>query len=259
MIISQLEYDNFRRDGWVLVEGFLGREESAQFRAWADELERYQGEDCLRYYEASADGGRVLSRMENFFASGHGPDFLFGESLQFVEILSAVLGDEPSLFKDKINFKPAGGGAYKVHQDAPAYTGFGISFFVTAMIAIDDATLANGCLEFATGTRITRELGLDANGDILTSELNGITFEPVPIRSGDLIVFDGLVPHRSKRNESRTPRRAVFLTFNRKKEGDERSRYYDMKKQFFPPENQRVPGLDYQRLGKQFNLGNPFV
>jgi ectoine hydroxylase-related dioxygenase (phytanoyl-CoA dioxygenase family) len=176
-----------------------------------------------------------------------------------MNILSSLFQDEPVLFKDKINFKPPGGGGYSVHQDAPAYQGFGIPRFITAMIAIDSATTVNGCLEFAIGLRTTREFKKDGLGEIKASEIKGLEFQPVPVMPGDVIIFDDLAPHLSRPNQSDCARRAMFLTFNRKKDGDKRSEYFALKNKLFPPEDQRSPDRDYRKLGKQFSRGNPFL
>jgi ectoine hydroxylase-related dioxygenase (phytanoyl-CoA dioxygenase family) len=43
---------------------------------------------------------------------------------------------------------------------------------------------------------------------------------------GDVIFFDSYVPHGSPANTGDRSRRNIFLTFNRKSDGDMRSRYY---------------------------------
>src|SRR5438093_1448558 len=40
--------------------------------------------------------------------------------------------------------------------------------------------------------------------------------------------------------------------------GDGGAAYYARKRECFPPEYERVPGVDYAARGRQFNLGNPF-
>ncbi|MFM7736930.1 MAG: phytanoyl-CoA dioxygenase family protein, partial [Alphaproteobacteria bacterium] len=59
-------------------------------------------------------------------------------------------------------------------------------------------------------------------------------------------------------NRSRGPRRVHYLTFNPVSAGDHRAEYYARKRELFPPECERDPGVDYGAIGKQFNLGNPF-
>ncbi len=259
MELDQSNLEDFRRSGWVPLPNLLAPEQLKSLRSWADQIHESPREGWLKYYEFSSEGQKVLSRIEHFIEPGGPIDFLVERSAPLLRVLSELFGDEAVLFKDKVNLKPQGGGAYTAHQDGPAYHGFGISDFITAMVAIDDATVSNGCLEFATGPRVAEELELDEAGQIATAALANLRFEPVPMRSGDVIVFDGLVPHRSAPNRSGTARRALFLTFNPKKQGDRRAAYYQAKRQAFPPEDQREAGRDYRKTGGQFNLGNPFV
>jgi 2-aminoethylphosphonate dioxygenase len=259
MLLDDATSKKFWHSGWVLLRDLLTREQREVLESWVDGAENHESDAWLRYHEVSPGGKKLLSRIENFIEPGCSIAFLVQASSPLIGVVSALFQDEPVLFKDKINMKPPGGGAYTVHQDAPAYRGFGIADFLTAMIAVDDATVANGCLEFALGPRITRELELDDKGQIIAAEIAGMQFEPVPVRSGDAIVFDGLVPHRSAPNHSGAARRALFLTFNARKQGDKRIEYYQAKRRLFPPQDQREADLDYRKIGRQFNLGNPFV
>jgi ectoine hydroxylase-related dioxygenase (phytanoyl-CoA dioxygenase family) len=52
---------------------------------------------------------------------------------------------------------------------------------------------------------------------------------------GDAIFFDSYVPHGSPGNASARPRRNIYLTFNRRADGDLRRRYYDDKWVTYPP------------------------
>jgi ectoine hydroxylase-related dioxygenase (phytanoyl-CoA dioxygenase family) len=46
---------------------------------------------------------------------------------------------------------------------------------------------------------------------------------------GDVFIFSGYLPHRSATNKSNFARRALFLTYNRKSEGDFHTDYYAAK------------------------------
>ena len=59
-------------------------------------------------------------------------------------------------------------------------------------------------------------------------------------------------------NRSTGPRRSYYLTYNPASAGDRRAAYYARKRECFPPEYERQPGVDYAARGRQFNLGNPF-
>jgi len=259
MRLEHRSVEQFQRSGWLTLPGLLSPEQVDSLRKWADQIDQLQDDRWLKYYEISSEGCKVLSRIESFVQPGCPIEFLVQSSGPLIGVLAELFRDEPVLFKDKVNLKPPGGGAYTAHQDAPAYRGFGISDFITAMVAIDEATVTNGCLEFAAGPRVTGELELDETGQIMAPQLANLRFDPAPIRSGDIVVFDGLVPHRSAPNSSGSARRALFLTFNPRKQGEKRATYYEAKRQFFPPEDQREAGRDYRKSGGQFNLGNPFV
>ena len=52
----------------------------------------------------------------------------------------------------------------------------------------------------------------------------------IPLKKGGAVFFDSFVPHRSSTNKSSRPRRALYVTYNAKTEGDLRKDYYDFKK-----------------------------
>ncbi|WP_374570091.1 phytanoyl-CoA dioxygenase family protein [Phenylobacterium sp.] len=157
----------------------------------------------------------------------------------------AAAGQPMALFKDKCNLKQPGGGAFRPHQDITAYKGFGPAFHLTVAIVLDDATVENGCLEFAPHyleeLSTPREAGepgraLDAyeggprNGDVVDELAERLTWESTPARRGDVVLFDSYVPHRSDVNATGSTRRMFFFTFNPLAEGDHYARYYAMKR-----------------------------
>ena len=71
-------------------------------------------------------------------------------------------------------------------------------------------------------------------------------FVPCPARPGDVVFFDSFVPHRSAPNLSRHDRRALYVTWNRLREGDHRARYFADKRRSFPPDIERGPGKVYR-------------
>jgi ectoine hydroxylase-related dioxygenase (phytanoyl-CoA dioxygenase family) len=167
--------------------------------------------------------------------------------------------DEPVvLFKDKINFKYPGGAGFTPHQDYPAYVNFGVEHHVTLMAPADPFTLENGCLVMALDACERRILPQNPDGTVRADVVAGLATTPLLAVPGDVIVFDAWVPHWSGRNESSAPRRSYYMTFNPAAAGDHRAAYYARKRECFPPEYERRPGVDYARLGAQFNLANPF-
>jgi ectoine hydroxylase-related dioxygenase (phytanoyl-CoA dioxygenase family) len=148
-------------------------------------------------------------------------------------IAGALLGEPAVLYKEKINHKLAGGAGFAAHQDAPAYPF--IDAHVSGMVAIDDATRANGCLEVVAG-RHDDLLLLDDRGCIAPEVVAELEWCPIPTRAGDLLWFHSRAPHRSGPNRSTTTRRALFCTYNAAALGDLRREYYDEKASVFAAE-----------------------
>ena len=250
---------HFRRHGWVHLPSFFGPSETASLLAWTDEITGWPETPgaWMRYYEKAPDGGRMLARIENFVPYHEELATLLTTGR--VSELMAECCDEPVvLFKDKINFKYPGGAGFTPHQDYPAYVNFGVEHHVTLMAPADPFTLENGCLVMALDACERRILPQNPDGTVRAEVVEGLTTTPLLAVPGDVIVFDAWVPHWSGRNESSAPRRSYYMTFNPAAAGDHRAAYYARKRECFPPEYERRPGVDYARLGAQFNLANPF-
>ena len=229
-----------------------------ELQSWVAELEAWPEAPgrWMKYFEKAAGVERLLCRMENFTDYHAGfRELLCGDDT--LEFISHFMGEPAVLFKEKINFKKPGGGGFIAHQDAPAFATFGHTFHITLMIAVDDSTEETGCLEFAEPV---------AEGTILQTALDGtihpdcaaqMTWTPLPAKAGDIVVFDSYIPHRSACNRGQNSRRALFVTYNRRRDGDVRTQYFADKRRVFPPECEREPGVDYESKPSPYNLGNP--
>jgi ectoine hydroxylase-related dioxygenase (phytanoyl-CoA dioxygenase family) len=167
------------------------------------------------------------------------------------------MGEAPFLFKEKINFKLPGGAGFAAHQDAPAFTSFGQRYHITLLVAIDGADAENGCLEFSDPVPVYETLPQTPGGTIDPEIEARLPWRPLPVEPGDLVFFDSYLPHRSGPNRSARARRALYITYNRASEGNVRDEYVVQKRTHFPPEVERLPGVDYSAKKSVFNLGNP--
>jgi hypothetical protein len=70
-------------------------------------------------------------------------------------------------------------------------------------------------------------------------------FEICPTQPGDAVLFDSYVPHQSAPNGTDTPRRVLYVTYNRASDGDHRLRYFAEKRRSYPPDCEREPGREY--------------
>ena len=238
----------YSRDGWAAVPGFFSPEKTAEIDRFTDETEalpEVAGAQMV-YREPSLldPEARVIQRIEGFCP--HHPGFeavIRGGRLQ--RAVEQLLGGPAVLFKDKINFKMPGGGGFAAHQDQQAGWSAYAPLFVTAMVSIDAATIDNGCLEVASSPRQT---GLIVRewAPLTPTDMIGFDLVPVPTSPGDVLFFDSYVPHASKPNLSGGRRRILYLTYNRASYGDHRARYFADKRASFPPDIERLPGVEYR-------------
>ena len=238
----------WKRDGFVVVRGLFAQEAVARISRWTEELAAWPevpGRHMV-YYEPSLiePGKRILQRIENFYPY-HSDFRALIDSPALHGCVESLLGEPAVLFKDKINFKLPGGDGFKPHQDQQAGWWDYAGLFVTALVAIDASTEENGCLELTAGQHCRGLVGR-AWEPLSPEDMAGMTFRAYPAAPGDAVFFDSFVPHRSGPNRTGTPRRALYITWNRRSEGDQRARYYADKRKSFPPDIEREPGRAYR-------------
>jgi hypothetical protein len=223
LVASAVEH--YQRTGWLLTDT-LDEDGVERLRTWVDEVASWpvDGDGWLHHREMTDDGPK-LCRSENIVPFHAGlRDLLTTGSL--LETASALLGEPAVLYKEKINYKLPGGAGYAPHQDAPAYRF--VETHVSCMVAIDDATVANGCLEVASGCH-HEVLPMDDVGCIRDDVVAELEWEPVEVRAGQTLFFHSRTPHRSGPNASPHARRALYPTYNARSEGDLRDDYYRQK------------------------------
>lgn len=221
--LTDQQMETWRRHGWLAVADAFAPAEVTALHRWVDEIAAAPapGDQRLHYFEET-EHGPAICRTERFLADNAGLHRL----LQFgtlPEIAAALTGEAMLLYKEKVNHKQPGGAGFAAHQDATAYPY--VSFNVTALVPVDPMTLENGCLEFATLDE-AQLLPADERGCIAAPALTRLAFQPVALNPGDALFFTSYAPHRSGPNRSSNPRRALYLTYNRARDGDLRSRYY---------------------------------
>jgi ectoine hydroxylase-related dioxygenase (phytanoyl-CoA dioxygenase family) len=141
---------------------------------------------------------------------------------RFVEPMKDVVGaEELNLFTEKLNVKRARtGGPIVLHQDYPYWTDSsdGAGEVATAIVFLDDANRANGCLEVVPGShtggvRPRREV--DGFGS-LEMELEGFDesqLVALEVPAGSTVFFGSLLVHRSLPNLSDYDRRVLLFSY----------------------------------------------
>jgi ectoine hydroxylase-related dioxygenase (phytanoyl-CoA dioxygenase family) len=214
----------YRQFGHLTVPGVFG---AAAAEAAIDDIQRW-GEQVLADLPAAqrawyVDGGvtarTVLRKLDN---PHHHREAI--RALAFhpplVEAVESLIGAGVSVSFSQVFFKPPeGGGPKPAHQDNFYFGPNDEEGVVTAWIALDDATLENGCLEYGDGTNLGPVYAHEAPaGEPFNLQLPGAILarqpmSPAPVRRGGVSFHHGNTFHRSAPNHSTRWRRAVALHY----------------------------------------------
>lgn len=241
---------NFYNDnGYLKINNFFSKNEINILKKLINEIERLKpkkGKEMI--YKDLLNKKEILTRTENFY-DYHKDIKKFLLKKKIYQCLKTITGYEPILFKDKINWKYPGAEGFEPHQDAqvwePLYKK--IKSFVSLTISIDKTTKKNGCLEIAAKYHKKGLLGNNKSA-IPKKIVKKLQWKKIYTKPGDIIIFDAYTPHRSSKNYTKKPRRMMYLTYNAKKDGNLRKKYFEDKRKSFPPNNERLENKKYKYL-----------
>ncbi|MBO6701249.1 MAG: phytanoyl-CoA dioxygenase family protein [Pseudomonadales bacterium] len=253
--LSEDQLKRWQNSGFLHIPGWFSPDEmsdvmqaTASMQLWPESAGKW-----MKYFELEGSE-RQLCRIENFLQ--YQPLFhRISRGASTLHLLSQLMGEKAVLFKEKINFKLPGGQGFLAHQDAPAFTTFDQRFHITMMLSVDPTTVENGCLEIAETQRLTEFLSMKDDLTLSDDVISSLSWRPVETASGDLVLFDSYLPHRSAPNTSSASRRALYATYNLAADGDYRDAYFEKKRKSFPPDVERKAGVKYDE--GVFNVGNP--
>jgi len=191
--------------------------------------ERYEI-DGNRYCEAGgstiqyehADHTSTLRVIEPFHHLDPRFDAILDDP-RIVEPMRDLVGSERvAVFTDKLNLKrPLEGSGFRWHQDSPYWIHFctHVDQLPNVMVALDDASVENGCLRVVRGSHRKGLLpGLEGEGRLgpLFTDPRGFDESqqvPAEVPAGSLIFFSPHTVHGSQPNASSLSRRAFVLTY----------------------------------------------
>lgn len=224
MILTRHELAHFNDNGWVVTD-LLDHLTISELGKWVSDIATWPADGEWMHYREMTDDGPKICRTENF-TPFHAGMFHLLRLGRLLAVAGELLGEPAVLYKEKINYKLAGGAGFAPHQDAPAYRF--VDTHISCMIAIDESTTENGCLEVVSGKH-AELLDTDESGCIRQEIAASFDWEPAPLAAGQVLWFHSRTPHRSGPNLSPRDRRAIFPTYNVLREGDLRDRYYRQK------------------------------
>ena len=141
---------------------------------------------------------------------------ILGPEAPMLSIVEELIEDRPLLFQSMALIKPPKIGATKPwHQDNAYFSVTPLESVIGVWIAIDEATVKNGCMHMLRGQHkqgpLLHEHKRDCEINVRRLDLN--TLVPVPLKPGGALFFSGMVPHETPPNRSDKRRRALQFHF----------------------------------------------
>lgn len=213
--------ESYRNDGFVAIEGFLSQDELAVWRRVTDEAV----EQRLR----EKSGWQNQNDPEDYYAR------VFTQCVKLADtheemaklILDPRIGEMAAtlagiegvrVWHDQALIKPPFGNPTAWHLDIP-YWSFSSSDSISIWIALDDATLANGCMWYIPASHKTarfKNVGIGQNlGGLFKEYPEWMQIDPVavPAKAGAAVWHNGLTAHGAGANMTNRPRRAMTCAF----------------------------------------------
>ena len=215
------QIEQYRAQGFLVVEGLLD----------ASELERWREvtEDAVRIRLQSTGILNNQSKPDSYYAHVFTQCVRLADvhagmaELMFDERLGRLAGtlagvDGIRIWHDQALFKPPYGNPTAFHLDNPFWS-FHSKDAISIWVALDDATLPNGCLWYLPGTHheasftainIGEELG-----DIFKAypQWRKIAALPAACAAGSAVFHNGLIGHGAGPNMTPYPRRAMTCAY----------------------------------------------
>ena len=252
MTITQSQIKDFKNLGFLVIKDFFDAKVMNNILKEVNvmEFEEPLKDGIMKYYEESNDNPNqtsakaLLIRIENFIETNEYLNSIVNHPT-IHKTLTEFFGEPGILLKEKINYKPPGSPPDHLHQDSQAgWDDYG-SEFLSVLIAVENSTTENACVEFDTSGSYKDSLAGPLWEPLEADDLPDLDLQPIETNSGDIIIFNSYVPHGSESNSSNQRRCNIYLTYNKLSEGNHRVDYFKDKRKSFPPNNERDPNKDY--------------
>ena len=207
MPLSEAEVDRYHEDGYVIPEYRLPEETLQDIRADYDRL--------LTRHPEFRDYCPMLLRYDLSFLN-------YARDPNILDMVAQVIGPDIILWNSSFFAKPAVNGKKTPwHQDGE-YWPLRPLATCTVWLAIDEATVENGCLNFMPGSHKRKELrphrtnkdpNFTLHQELLESEYDDDKAVPLELEAGQMSLHDVYLLHGSEANDSGKPRRGMTMRF----------------------------------------------
>lgn len=200
--------NDFDRDGYAVARGVFGTAEVGELRNHYMTLRKRGSYD--NDLVGVQPGGRDPLRRYPRMAQMHRWDDLSRRWLldtRLRDLMRTLLGADPYAVQTMLYFKPAGSRGQALHQDN-FYLRAEPGTCLAAWMALDPADEANGCMQVVPGSHrwpilcTTKADTTISFTDVTVDLPTGQRIEPVRMRPGDVLFFNGSLVHGSLPNTS---------------------------------------------------------
>ncbi len=214
--------EQFQEQGYLRVESVLGGEELDHItECFMATVERLRSEQALENVQSGGDSDDEFQVYQIRTAHLQHPVFrMLIHHSRLLDIVESLIGPDIRLVHFQGVYKPANtGGAVGWHQDNYYFNVAG-ERTVSVWMALDDATIANGCMWYLPGrhgARLAHEQLWDPSVKkgfyFAIPELDETGAVAAEVPAGGLAIHHCLMPHRSLRNRTDRPRRGLAMHF----------------------------------------------
>jgi phytanoyl-CoA hydroxylase len=219
--ITQAQIDSYQADGFVVIEDFLTPDELTTWRQYVDEAvaqreDRKLADGRMRAGDSYYD--RVFVQRINLWTDHDGMRELMLDARlgQMAAYLAQV--DGIRIWHDQALMKQPWANPTGWHLDNPFWSYYSRDA-ISIWIAMDDATLENGCLYFLPGSHKTATFDNSSIGENIGDifkiypEWATIRAVPAPMRAGSCSFHNGLIAHAAGPDMTPGWRRAMTAGF----------------------------------------------
>lgn len=222
--VTAAHVESYQENGFVVVEDLLDADELAEWRDVVDEAVADRGRVAIPGFNALPDTGeksyyeQVFTQRVNLWQTNDRMAKLVLDE-RIGEMAATLAGlDGVRIYHDQALIKEPWANPTAFHLDVP-YWAFSSAQAISIWIALDDATMQNGCLMFLPGTHKAEKfdnVGIGASLGALFDvypEWASIMPVAVPVRAGTCTFHNGLTAHGAGANMTPGRRRAMTAGF----------------------------------------------
>ena len=218
--LSKSQLADFEVNGYVIVRSYYTNEEieCLQEKAFNDPS---LNDNAWHKKDTSGSVSKVCLWQET------GDDFysMFSRGRRLVDSAEEIIGEPVYHTSTKIMMKePFVGGAWEWHQDFGYWHQDNLMLYpkaISCMVAINKATIENGCLQVLRGSHRLGRLDHHKTGDQKGADMKFVEeakkyheLVNVELEPGDVLFFHCNLLHKSNQNQSDQPRWSMICAYN---------------------------------------------